>query len=137
MVLLDCLPQSRPHDVRVNLRRGDVGMTEHRLYAPQVRSTFQKVGCEAVPDYVRSQTLENTGSLSMPQQQLPEGLPREASTARRHEQKGAGTAGQQFRPGRLQVLPNRRQGGLAHWREALLIPLSDSPQDANSLESPR
>ena len=68
MVLLDCLPQSRPHDVRVNLGRRDVGMTEHRLYAPQVRSTFQKMGSEAVPDYVRSQILEDTGFLAISHQ---------------------------------------------------------------------
>ena len=65
MVLLDCLPQSRPHDVRVNLGRRDVGMTEHRLYAPQVRSTFQKMGREAVPDNVRSQVLKDTGFLAI------------------------------------------------------------------------
>ena len=93
MVLLDRLPQSRPHDVRVNLRGGDVGMTEHRLNAPQVRSTFQKMGCETVPDYVRSQTLENTGFLTMTEQQLPEGLPRQASTTGCHKQKRAGAVG--------------------------------------------
>jgi hypothetical protein len=65
MVLLDCLPQSRSHDVRVNLGRRDVGMTEHRLYAPQVRSTFQKMGSEAVPDNVRSQVLEDTGPFAI------------------------------------------------------------------------
>jgi hypothetical protein len=68
MVLLDCLPQSRPHDVRVNLGCRDVGMTEHRLYAPQIRSTFQKMGSEAVPDNVRSQVLEDAGFLSIRRQ---------------------------------------------------------------------
>src|SRR5690349_20186272 len=99
MVLVDGLPQSRPHDVRVNLGGRDVGVTEHRLYAPQIGSALEKMDREAVPDDVRSQILEDTGFLPMPDQQLPEGLPREASAARRHEQERAGTAGQQFRAG--------------------------------------
>jgi hypothetical protein len=51
--------------MRVNLRGRDVGMAEHRLYAPQVRSTFQKMGSEAVPDDVRSQIPEDTGFLAI------------------------------------------------------------------------
>ena len=63
MVLLDRLREPRPHDVRINLGGRDIGMAQHGLDTAQVRSAFEKVGREAVPDHVGSQVVKNAGLL--------------------------------------------------------------------------
>jgi hypothetical protein len=60
MVLFDGLAQPRPHDVRINLRRRDIGMTQHGLDTAQVRPTFEKMGGEAVADHVWSQIMKDS-----------------------------------------------------------------------------
>ena len=39
-------------DVRVELGRPEIRVAEHLLDAAQVRSTFQQMGCEGVPQQV-------------------------------------------------------------------------------------
>ena len=46
--------------LRIDLRRRDIGMTQHGLDTAQVRSTFEKMGGEAVADHVRSQVMKNS-----------------------------------------------------------------------------
>ena len=45
------------HYVRVDLRCGDVGVTEHHLHGPQIRAAIQKMRGEAVTQHVRLQLL--------------------------------------------------------------------------------
>src|SRR5690349_2386901 len=53
MKLLIHALQPRPRDVRVDLRRGDVGVAEHHLHAAQVGAVLEQVRGEGMPQYVR------------------------------------------------------------------------------------
>ena len=54
MMVVQRFAQSGPHDVRIDLRRRDVGMPQHGLHAAQVRPAFQQMRGEAVPEHVRA-----------------------------------------------------------------------------------
>src|SRR5258706_16260647 len=129
MMLLDRLPEPRPHHVRIDLGSRDIGVAQHGLNTAQVRPPFQQVSREAMPDYVGCQIVENAYLLPVQDQQFPKRLPGEAPAAGGYKQELAGAAAQQLRPGLVQILPHRHQSGLADRRDALLISLSDGTQN--------
>src|SRR5579884_3210456 len=106
MVLVDRTAQSRSHHVRVNLRGGDIGMAQHGLHAPQVCSTLQQMGGEAVTNYVWRQFPRDPGPPSICSQKFPERLTAQTASARGNEQIRAGAPLQQRAAAFLQVLLN-------------------------------
>src|SRR5580704_5192268 len=52
MSLVDLL-QTLFHDVRVNLRRGNVAVTEHQLDRAKIGASFQQMRCKTVTQHVR------------------------------------------------------------------------------------
>jgi hypothetical protein len=60
MVLLNGMLQSGTHYMRVDLRRPDIRMPEHNLYAAQVRSSFEQVRRESMAQNVWTQIPKNT-----------------------------------------------------------------------------
>ena len=55
------LAQPLARDVRVDLRRPDVGVAEHELHGAQVGAAFDEVGGEGVAQGVRAQVLAHLG----------------------------------------------------------------------------
>ena len=49
----------RVGNVRIDLRGGDVTVAEHGLHATQIGSVHQKVGCEGMPQCMRTDVLGN------------------------------------------------------------------------------
>ena len=47
--------------MRIDLRRGDIGMAEHHLNRPQVRAAFQKMAGEGMSKHMRRDLLLDTG----------------------------------------------------------------------------
>jgi hypothetical protein len=107
MVLVDRLPQTGTHYVRVNLCRSNIHVAQHRLYATEIRTAFKQMRCKRVPQNMRAQFPEDADSLPMPPQQLPETLARHACSARRHKQVRTHLTFQQSRPPRQAILPHR------------------------------
>ena len=58
-MLVDRFAKPAPRHVRVHLRGGNVGVSQHDLHAAQIRSALHQVRGEAVPDHVRRQIAEN------------------------------------------------------------------------------
>ena len=84
-MFLNRIAKSRPHHVGINLRGRNVRVSQHDLYATQVRSVFQQMGRKTVPQNVRRQVPENARLFTMDSQQFPKCLPRKATAARRHK----------------------------------------------------
>src|SRR5678815_1628221 len=91
-MLVDNFAESAPGHVRVDLRGGDVGVSQHDLDAAEVRAAFHQMRGKTVPDDVGRQPAENSYTMSMVPEQGPEGLPRHRRTPGGHEQILAGAA---------------------------------------------
>src|ERR1044072_8672771 len=87
---LNRVPESRPHDVGVNLGGRDVGVPQHDLHAPQVGAALQEVGGEAVAEDVGREAVEDAGLLAVLRQVDPEGLAGEWAAAGGDEEIAAG-----------------------------------------------
>ena len=59
-------------DVRVNLRRGNVGMAEHFLYRPQICPAFQQMSRKRVAKRVRRDPLRDPGLVDVFAKNLPQ-----------------------------------------------------------------
>src|SRR5687768_15274273 len=66
------LSQSRLQHVRVNLRGGQVGVSEERLDGAEVRAAVEQVCGEGVAQYVGRERPADAGPLSARFQDLPE-----------------------------------------------------------------
>ena len=82
-MLVDNFAQPAPGHVRIHLRGGDVGVSQHDLDAAQVRAAFHQMRGKTMPDDVRRQPAENSYTLSMVPQQGPEGLARHGRSSGR------------------------------------------------------
>src|SRR6185436_15937030 len=81
MFRVQCL-QALARDVRVDLRGGDVGVTEKELHDPQVGTVVDEVRGESVAQNVRRELLGGYRALTVAADQVPERLPRHAGSAR-------------------------------------------------------
>src|SRR5689334_4355919 len=107
--------------MRVDLRRRQIRMTEHRLDGAQVCSALQQMGREGVPQHVRAEGRPESGGQAVPAQDLPEAAPREAVTAARvHEEPRTVALLQEMRSALGDVAPHPRGSFLAEWHDALL-----------------
>ena len=60
MVLVDNFAEPAPRHVRIHLRGGNVGVSQHDLDAAQVRAALHQMRGKTVPDDVRGQPAENS-----------------------------------------------------------------------------
>ena len=60
--------------VQVNGCRLQIGMAEHHLNAAEIGTGFQQVGCETVPESVRSDSLLNSRAFRRFANGLPDDL---------------------------------------------------------------
>src|SRR3989442_268935 len=127
MVLFYCLPQSRPHDMGIDLGGRDVGMSQHDLQATKVRSAFEQVGGEAMAEHVGGKAAENSRFPAVSRQEFPESLTGETTAARGYKQIAAGAALQQSRPAGRQILFYGLDRCLPCRDQSLLIPLPHRP----------
>ncbi len=58
-------------DMRVYLRRGNVGVAQHLLDDPQIRAVSEQMRCETVPEKVRIHVLFQSGALRVFLHDLP------------------------------------------------------------------
>src|SRR5512138_825252 len=79
------LPQVLPLDVRIDLRRCDVRVTEHFLHCGQVGTALEQVRRERVPQRVWRNPLANVCALHVLAQDLPDAHARERQAARIQE----------------------------------------------------
>ena len=132
VMLLKNQTKALSQNVRVDLCRRNIGMTQHGLQTPEIRSALQKMCSEAVAHHVRCKPLPNTGFFPVKLQQLPEALPRHARRPGCHEQISAGPSLQQCGAAGGQVLlycTNRLGAQRDH---ALLPPFAHHPTTPSS-----
>ena len=72
MAPLHQLAQTRPADVRVDLRRRDVRVTQHLLHRAQIGATFQQVGRKRVPQDMGRELVGNAKQLSVAANAVPD-----------------------------------------------------------------
>src|SRR5436305_6794760 len=89
VMLVNNLTQPGFHNVRINLCRAHVGMTEHLLDATQVCSALKEVCGKCVPHDVRAQSTKNSSGFSVFPKQLPEALSSHARPPCRYEEERA------------------------------------------------
>src|SRR3954466_14992919 len=77
--------KARPKHMGVNLRGPDVGMSQHRLHAPQISPTLEKMSCEGVAQDVGAEVTKNPRGFASHVEQLPEGLTGHPCAAGRNE----------------------------------------------------
>src|SRR5262245_28510971 len=80
------LPQPRLEDVRVDLRRREIGVAEHQLDGAQVGASLERMGRKRVPQHVRTERARQMRAASMLLQDLPEADAAERAAARVDEQ---------------------------------------------------
>ena len=134
MVLGVHLPQSRAVDVRVDLRGGDVGVTQHLLHDAQIGPAREQVRCEAVPEHVGVHILEpcRGGTLldELPHRDSLQG----PSGAREQQPPPIASIGlEELGPALRDIVLDRILGRLAHGHEPLLIPLAVHAYHADRL----
>src|SRR2546423_14152333 len=76
MVLLVHPLQASARDVRVDLRRGDVGVAEHHLHGAQIGAMFEQMRGKRMPQHVRRDVRGDAGVAGMLDDFHPERLPR-------------------------------------------------------------
>ena len=86
MKLLVDRPQVFPIDVRVDLGRGEVGVTQHLLHGAEVGATLEKVSREGVAKRVRSDPLDDSRALGGALDDSPRPHPRQGLPARIEEE---------------------------------------------------
>src|SRR5713226_4275822 len=89
--------EALPIDVRVDLRGGDVRMSEHGLHRAQVGAALEQVGGEAVPQRVRVHAAQPRRA-RVAAEQLPESLARHAAAAGSDEEIAAAPFAEQLLP---------------------------------------
>src|SRR5262245_3141847 len=72
MVLVIDLAQSRLEHVRINLRRRQVGVTEHGLDRAQIGAALEQMGRERMPQHVRAEMRAYAGLHAVALEQPPE-----------------------------------------------------------------
>src|SRR5437867_7137118 len=128
-VLVD-LPQALTIDVRVDLRRRDVGVAEHHLHGSQVGAALQQMRREGVTQHVRAELAPETDRASVLLEDLPEALPAHPSAPAVEEQRRLRGPTQKTRSGPVEIRADPT-GGLAAERDEPLLPaLADAFQVA-------
>ena len=59
----------------INLGGRNIGVTQHALQAPEIRSAFQQVRGKGMAKDVRRQIVEDSRLLAVAPEQLPKSLP--------------------------------------------------------------
>jgi len=131
-MLVDNFAQPATRHVRIHLRGGNIGVTQHDLDAAQVRAALHQMRGKTVPDDVRGQPAEDSRAASVLADQSPERLPGHGRPACRDEQVTARPALQQFWSPGLQIAVDRGAGGVAKRDHALLVALTDDFQHAHA-----
>jgi hypothetical protein len=120
------LAQPARCDVRVDLRRGYVGVSEHRLHRAEIGATVEQVGREGVAEAVRRHAAVERCFSQVTLQELPDRLARQRDAACRQEDLGTGPV--PTREGRArepEVVVEAGAGVAAERDDPLATPLSD------------
>src|SRR3954465_8880246 len=96
-------PQPRLEHVRVDLRRGQIGVTEHQLNRAQIGAALEEVRRERVPQDVRADRRRQSGGARVPFENLPEADAAQRPAARVEEQARRGAPLEQLAPRRRGV----------------------------------
>src|SRR5438552_12375832 len=117
--------------MRVDLRRRDVRVAEHRLHGAQVGAALEQMGGEAVAQRVRVDALLDACRARVSAEQLPESLPGHVAAARGDEEVGGVASPEQLlaRPPEIDV--ERLAGASADGNDALLAALAAPPSHAD------
>src|SRR5215471_20375989 len=74
--------EARFKDVRINLRRRQIGVAKHHLNRPEIGAAFEQVRCERVTDDMRAQRAREAGGGAVTFENLPESHAAQWTTAR-------------------------------------------------------
>ena len=80
-------PQPRFEHVRVDLRRRQIGMTEHQLNGAEIGAALEQMRRERMPQYVRAERRGETGPAAVLLEDLPETDAAERTAARVDEKR--------------------------------------------------
>jgi hypothetical protein len=130
VVSIHCLTETGAHDVRVNLRGSDIGVTQHGLHAAQIGPTFKQVRGESVAQNVRTHAVENSGMFAVAAKQLPKALPRHPCSASGDEKIWSYTPFQKARTLFEAVAFDGLESVSSDGYQALLISFSDHANHA-------
>src|SRR6478736_3416393 len=125
------LAESRFENVRVDLRRREIGVAEHRLNRAEIGATLEQMRRERMPQYVRTEAAADAGAATASLENLPEAETRQPGAAARvDEHPGTGFLAEQHRPCLGDVLLHPLHRRVADRHDALLAAL------ANALQKP-
>src|SRR4029077_15614778 len=128
MKLFVHLLQPSPRDVRVDLRRRDVGVPEHHLYGAQIGTVFQQMRGEGVPEHVRRDAAGEAGLASVLRDLHPQRLPRHRPAAIGEEEVCAATL-IEMRPPLFEIGEDTLPRGVAERNDAFFRALPDRSQE--------
>src|SRR3954453_9543406 len=117
-------------EVRVHLRRRDVGVAEHLLHGTQVAAPRQQVGGEAVAQRVRAHAAGEAGRAGVALDDLVEALAAQRAAAEVDEELRLMTIADQLPATAAQVDADRRDRLAAERHDALLAALAAGSQEA-------
>jgi len=96
--------ESRPVDVRVNLRRGNIGVAEHGLDRAQIGASFEQVGGKGMAQRMRLHFFVDARQQGVTTNELPETLAGHRFSRTIRENKRARFSFEQFRSNHGHIL---------------------------------
>ena len=81
--------QPRAVHMRVDLRRRDIRMSEHRLHRPQIRAALEQVSCKRMAQGMRRHAFLDPCRKSVGSDELPKSLPGQRFAGARDKQVSA------------------------------------------------
>src|SRR5574341_682930 len=116
------LLESFPFDMRVDLRGGNGGMSEHCLDGAEIGTPFEQMRREGMSQHVRGNGFRDARTPHASTQQFPKRLPRHGGPAGRHEEKPRDPLLQQARTHLIEVVSYRASRLVVHRDETLFRP---------------
>src|ERR1700687_139629 len=119
-------------DVGVNLGGRNVGMPEHELHGPEVRSPLEQMRGKTVPQHVRRKSHAHARLPSIGREYFPHADTTQLRAAAIHEQRGTtGDFAEQLRPGAAEILFDDGERLLANGNNAFLVAFADAANTAD------
>src|SRR6185437_12803877 len=130
MVLFIDFLQAFLHDVRINLRRRNIRMAEHKLNRTQIRAPLQQVSRKTMTQHVRFQFQSQRCFSPVLRKLFPETDAAHAAPEAIQENVWRQLSSQKTLAGLTQILLNRSDGASAHGNHSFLVSLADASQTA-------
>lgn len=122
--------------LRVELGRGDIGMSQHHLYGPQIGPIHQQMGGKGMPEHMGGDVLFNPCRNGYVNKNLPETQTGHCLSPGGDEQEVGPLSLEDQRPCLLQICLQTFLGGDTKGDEALLVAFADNPDETSGQIAP-